>query len=366
MGLAADAFKQAIADAGISRDDVDGYSSNYGSPLGVDFDRFAEAMGLNLRYCSQYWSHGRFVTLGLQHAALAVMSGLADIVACVTVVKFLDVRGALGGDGDHENLREGGGSHGEEPAFGFTSPCGGAAIGFRRYAAEYGLDESLLFHVVANARWNASHNPAAVRAEQIDIDAYSEEPWIIEPLRRADCSLLNDAAVVVLVASADAAAAIKRQPVFLRGMQGMRGGREEFVFAPRGLGISQQGLAGAKSEHNPFQVYEMSGLQPQDIDGLFTYDAFSPLIPFVLERFGHCKLGTALHFCADGETRFEGKMPVNTNGGLLAEAHVSGWNNIAEMVRQARGEAKERQIPRAENLQWATAWGDSVILGVEP
>jgi acetyl-CoA acetyltransferase len=366
MGLTAEAFKAALADAGVSRDDVDGYASNYGAPVAVDFDRFAEAMGLNIRYAVQFWSHGRFVTSTLQSAAMAVAAGLADIVACVVAVKFLDVRGGLGGDGDHENLREGGGSHGEEPAHGFTSPSGGAAIGFQRYVAEYGLDPGLLYHTVAGARAHAARNPRSIRKEPFSREVYEAEPWVIEPLRRADCSLLNDAAVVVLVASADVARSLSRPAVYIRGMQGMRAGRDEFVFAPRGLGVSQQGLGPSMPDRDPMQALNMAGVGRGDVRGLYTYDAFSPLIPFVLERFGYCRPGRALHFAADGETGPGGRLPVNTAGGLLAEAHVAGWNSIAEIVRQARGEAGPTQLPRADVLQWATAWGDSVVFGAEP
>ncbi|AUW58169.1 hypothetical protein C1T17_08675 [Sphingobium sp. SCG-1] len=363
--LGAQALRAALDDAGATRDMVDGISIHTGSPLGVDYDRFAEAMGLNLRHAAQYWLHGRFVTLSLQNAVLAVACGLADMVACVTVVKFLSIRGALGGDADHEGLREGGGSHGEDPAFGLTSPSGGAALFARRYFHEYGVGTEILRDVVMSSRAHAARNPAALRREPFDADAYAREPLIIDPLRRADCAQINDGAVVVLVTSAERAKEFKKPPIYIRGMQGIRGGPDEFIFAPRGFGIAQQGLADWPKERQPRQVFEMAGVDNDAIDGLFTYDAFSPLVLGVLERFGYCAPGTAHKFVGDGNIAPGGRLPVNTSGGLLSEAHVAGWNSIAEAARQLRGEAGERQMRQADLIQWGTIWGDSVILGNE-
>ena len=366
MRLGAQAFRAALDDAGATRDQVDGVAIHIGSPLGLDYDRFAEAMGLNLRHAAQYWTHGRFITLALQNAALTVAAGLADVVAVVTVVKFLAVRGILGGDGDSESLREGGGSQAQDPAIGITSPGGGAALLARRYFERYGVGEEALMNVVASSRAHAARVPWALRHEPLDAAAYAREPLIIEPLRRADCSLLNDAAIVTLVTTAERARDFAKDPVYIRGMQGMRGGPDEFIFAPRGFGIAQQGVADWPAERRPRQVYEMAGVDIKDVDAFYAYDAFSPLVLVALERFGHCGPGEAAQFVADGGIAPGGRLPVNTSGGLLSEAHVAGWNSIAEMVRQVRGEAGPTQLDRAQCLQWATSWGDSVILGGEP
>lgn len=95
LQLAAVAFKAALADAGLTRDEVDGLSINLGWPLGLDYDRIAETFGLHIRYANQSWTHGRFVASALQHAALAVYVGMADVVACVTACSFTQQRGLL-------------------------------------------------------------------------------------------------------------------------------------------------------------------------------------------------------------------------------------------------------------------------------
>jgi acetyl-CoA acetyltransferase len=111
LRLGAAAFKAALEDSGLTRSDIDGLSIHLGAPIGVDYDRVAEAFGLDIRYVNQAWLHGRFVTNALQHAALAVSAGLADVVACVTAISFTRERGFLGGPGDIEGNREEGGDH---------------------------------------------------------------------------------------------------------------------------------------------------------------------------------------------------------------------------------------------------------------
>ena len=142
LELAAAALKAALEDAGLKRDDIDGLAINFGWPLGLDYDRIAESFGLDIRWVNQFWTHGRFVTMSLQAAAMAVSAGLADVVAdvvaCVTAASFTREREILGGPGDLEGMREEGGTHGENPPYGLTAPAGGAALAMSRYMALYG------------------------------------------------------------------------------------------------------------------------------------------------------------------------------------------------------------------------------------
>ena len=140
LGLAAKAFKAALADSGLKREDIDGLSIHMGSPVGLDYDRVAEGLGLDIRYVNQSWLHGRFVTNALQHAALAVSAGLANVVACVTGISFTRERDILGGPGDIEGNREEGGTHGESPPYGLTAPAGGAALSMQRYMGQFQIE----------------------------------------------------------------------------------------------------------------------------------------------------------------------------------------------------------------------------------
>jgi len=362
LKLAAIAFKNALADAGLERADIDGLSIHLGWPLGPDYDRVAEAFGLDIRYVNQSWLHGRFITNALQHAALAVSAGLANVVACVTAVSFTRERGFLGGPGDVEGNREEGGTHGEAPPYGLTAPAGGAAIALQRYMHVYGATSAQLAAVPIALRRHAGKNPAAIMREPLTLDAHQASRMVVDPLRLDDCCLISDGAAVVLLARGERARDLRQKPVRIAGMQGTRAGREEFIFAPRGLGINQQSGTQAGARPVDMEVFAQAGVTHAGVHGFYTYDAFSPLVLFALERFGYAGPGEAAAFVQDGRIELGGALPVNTSGGLLSEAHVAGWNSICEMVRQLRGTAGATQIPNAEVLHWGTAWGDAVML----
>lgn len=362
LALAAEALRAALGDAGLDRADVDGLALHIGWPLGVDYDQVAGAFGLDVRYVHQAWTHGRFVTSTLQHAAMAVAAGMADVVACVTAVTFSRQRAILGGPQDYEGYREGGGTHGETPAYGLTAPASGAALAMQRYMARHGVTTAQLAAVPMALRAHARANPGAYVRKPLTLEEHQSARRVVEPLGLYDCCLITDCAAVVLVTSLARARDLRQTPVRIAGMQGMRAGRREFIFAPPGLGIEQQADEPGPPRPRDLAVYADAGIARGDVQGLYTYDAFSPLPLFVLERFGFCGPGEAAAFVQDGRIGPGGALPLNTSGGLLAEGHVCGWNSICEMVRQLRGQAGPRQIPDARVLQWATVWGDSVIL----
>jgi len=362
LGLGAKALRAALDDSGLERSAIDGLSLHMGWPLGADYDRIAEVYGLEVDYVFQAWTHGRFVTSALQHAAMAIASGMAQVVACVTAISFTRERHILGGPGDHEGMREQGATHGENPVFGLTSPAAGAAFAMQRYMARYGVTSAELAAVPIAMRRHAMLNPRALMRRPLTLDDHQSARMIVDPLRLFDCSLVTDGAAVVLLTDAERARDLRKPPVYIAGMQGIRSGRSEFIFAPPGLGINQQPTGRATPRERDLAVYRMADTDRSAIQGFYTYDAFSPLVLFALERFGFCGPGEAARWAQGGRIELGGELPVNTSGGLLSEAHVCGWNTIAEMVRQLRGEAGASQIPAAACLQWGTCWGDSVIL----
>jgi acetyl-CoA acetyltransferase len=362
LGLGAKALKAALADAGLRRKDINGLALHMGWPLGADYDRMAEVYGLEVDYVHQGWTHGRFVTSTLQHAAMAIACGMADVVACITAVSFTREASILGGPGDPEGMREQGATHGENPVYGLTSPAVGAALAMQRYMARYGATSADLAAVPVALRKHALLNPAALMQRPLTLEDHQASRLVVDPLHLFDCSLVTDGAAVVILASTERARDMPKPPVFIAGAQGLRSGRSEFIFAPPGLGINQQPTGSVTPRERDLAVYRASGIGRDAIQGFYTYDAFSPLVLFALERFGFCGPGEAAAWVQGGRIELGGALPVNTSGGLLSEAHVCGWNSICEMTRQLRGEAGPRQIPGAETLQWGTCWGDSVIL----
>ena len=360
IDLAADAIANALDDAGLRRDELDGMIVSFGTPIGADGDSIAQVLGLKLRAANQTWAHGRFTASCIQWAALMVNAGLADAVACLASVSFSGMRRPMmGGASDREGMREAGGGHGEDPVYGMTSPGSGAALVARRYFERYGTDSRALAAVPVAFRKHASMNPAAIMREPYTIADHQQSRYVCEPLHLLDYCLINDGAACVIVTTAERARDRKKRPVYISGMQALPGGPEEFIWAYPGLGVVQQSVFDYEAGVQP--VYQMAGVAPRDIDALFTYDAFSILPWIALERFGFCKPGEAPAFTQNGRIEVGGALPINTNGGLLSEAHIMGWNHQVEIVRQLRGECGPRQVKDAEIIQWANAYGDSLI-----
>jgi acetyl-CoA acetyltransferase len=360
IDLACDALVNALEDAGLSREDLDGLIVSFGSPIGADCDTLAQVLGLNLRACNQTWAHGRFTASCIQWAAMMVNAGLAAAVACLASVSFSGMRRPMmGGAGDREGTREAGGGHGEDPVYGMTSPGAGAAMVARRYFDRYGTNSRALAAVPVAFRKHASMNPIAIMREPFDVDDHQRSRYVCEPLHLLDYCLINDGAACVIVTTAERSRDCRKVPVYISGMQGLPGGREEFIWAYPGLGIAQQSVFDYAAELQP--VYKMAEITPGDVDALFTYDAFSILAWIALERFGFCKPGEAPEFTQRGRIEIGGDLPMNTNGGLLSESHVMGWNHQVEIVRQLRGECGVRQVKNASIIQWANAYGDSLI-----
>jgi acetyl-CoA acetyltransferase len=194
----------------------------------------------------------------------------------------------------------------------------------------------------------------------LSLEDYLGARLIVEPLRLYDCSLVGDGAVCIIVAAKTLAHAPK-PPVWITGAQGVPASRDHFIFAPRGLGVAQQGttrmtLAQARAQ----AVYGMAGLTPEAVDTLGVYDSFAPLVPYALEEFGFCAAGEGLDFIQDGRIALGGQIPTNTAGGQLSQAQVNGWGQVRELIHQLRGEAGPRQIAGATRALWATACGDAL------
>ena len=360
IDLAGEAIRNAVDDAGLERDDVDGLMVSFGTPIGADADTLAYALGLKLRAYNQTWAHGRFTASCIQWAAMMVGAGLATTVACLASISFSGLRRPMmGGTGDAEGGREAGGGHGEDPVFGMTSPGAGAALVARKYFDRFGATSRDLAAVAVAFRKHASLNPAAMMRSPITVEDHQNSRFVCEPLHLLDYCLINDGAACVLVTSAERARDAKKPPVYISGMQGLPAGRHEFIWTYPGFGTAQQDVFDYQPGVQP--VYDMAGVSPRDIDVLFTYDAFSILAWTALERFGFCGQGEAAAFSQDGRIEVGGALPMNTNGGLMSEGHIMGWNHQVELVRQLRGECGPRQVPNATLAQWANAYGDSLI-----
>jgi acetyl-CoA acetyltransferase len=288
---------------------------------------------------------------------MAVGMGMCKAVAVVN-----GKRGkAFGAPTDTEMWRQGLGPHGESPAYGALRPAFGAAIAAQRYFHMYGGSNDDLGPICVAFRKHARLNPIAVRRDPMTLDDYRKAPWIVEPLRLLDCCQINDGGSCIIITSAERARDCKKPPVYISGMQGVHAGPEYHNLTLPGLGVAQQKVFNYKPTAEDLYSFRMAGVSPKDVDALITYDAFSPLVLFALERFGFCGPGEAREFVKNGRIELGGELPINTSGGLLSEGHLSGWNLLIEAVRQTRGECGERQVKNADIVQYACFLGESLI-----
>ena len=365
--LQTEAYQAALDDAGLKREDIDGFSTAHGAPRGSDYDEFAMHTGSTFRWAQQYWTHGRWAGSSVSSAAFAVSSGLANYVLIANTQLESPAgygrhfRG--GGGGWNEGLRDVGGGQGQVNYFGLDTAGSATSLAARYYIEKYGAKPEELGAVSVSIRAWAQMNPQAIMyGRPMTLDDYMESRFISPPLRLFDYCLQNEGAQCLIVTTPERARDLKKPPVYIAGYQGIHASRDDsIIFARPGLGIGLQRAydydAGVQ------EVYGRAGVQQSDVDAAYIYDAFSPNIWLTLERFGFAKAGEAHEFCIDGRIAPGGALPVNTNGGSLSEAGLFGYNSIAEMTRQLRGnEAGDRQVPRAEVLQWMTPWGDSLIL----
>lgn len=323
--LAARALKAALDDAGLSKADVDGLVT-----VRAGYQEFAAMAGFGpaqLRYATQFPTEGRFCGVAIQTAAMIIDNGLADVVACVYGNNGRSAGASYGGAGS------GGVAATFEHVYGMTSPGAGVALAYSRYVHDYQVPDGALAPIAISNRRHAKNNPLAVMRDEITYDDYLSARFIAEPLRLLDYCLINDGAVVVIMTSRERAQSLRKPPVLIRG--GSSSATLSLTYQAKDNGWAS-GVAAAE------QLWRDSGYSPQDVDVVSVYDNFTPVVLFSLEAFQYCKQGEGWEFIKDGRIEVGGELPINTSGGHTAESYMQGWNHIAELVRQVRGESNNQ------------------------
>jgi acetyl-CoA acetyltransferase len=328
-GYAAVAFRDALADAGISRDDIDGLIVG---PT-IAYERTGEILGINPR-----WGGQADAMLAVIEALMAIKAGMAEVVA---LVYGNDQRSAAIQYGGPEAM--GGNlflSYVYHAPWGYTSQGALYAMMFRRFMELTGCTERDLGEVAVAQRYAASLNPHALMRKPITIEDYVASRYICEPLHLFDYCLINDGGVVLIIAEAERAKRIaKKTPVLVQGVGRYDLNRGATSLEPRLLDFYRPA-----QEKCAEQVFNMAGLGPEDMDAVQIYDSFSCHVPFALEGYGYCSTGDVGRFMREDGISLKGKLPVNTGGGHLSETYMQGWNHQVEAVRQARGECGARQV----------------------
>jgi len=332
--LAAEAFRNALEDAGLAKEEVDGLVCS----RMPSYVRMADVLGIrHPRIINNYEPSGRFSGVALQTAVSAITSGLANVVACV-----------YGNNGRSAGAKYGGAIDPTstviyDTMYGMTSPGAYVAMMYRRYQHLYGVPDDALAPLAINNRKNGALNPNAVMQTPITYEEYMAARYIAEPLRLFDYCLINDGGVVFIITSAERAKDLKKPPVYIAGTAGA-GDMTNFY--------TSKDFFYEASKDAADRLYSSAGLGPKDVDCALIYDNFTPTILFSLEGFGYCSRGEAWQFVKDGRIERDGELPINTHGGHTAESYMQGWGHHVEAVRQLRGEAGPRQLPKCNVVQY--------------
>jgi len=326
--LHAEVAAGALRDAGLNKDDIDGYFCSGDAPGGLM--SMANHLGLKLRHLDSLDIGGSSAVAQVAHASAAIALGKCNI-ALITQAGRPKSSGLTTGtkkivkDADAPDLPF-------ELAFQVPNVANYALVAARHFY-EFGTTSEQLAWVKVAASHHAQHNPHAVLRQVVTVDDVLASPMISSPLHRLDCCLITDGGGAIIVARPEIAAALDRPLVRLKGdgmaLKHQDAGAIDLSFS-----------AAVKSGRDAFA---RANVMPDDIDYASIYDSFTITVVMQLEDLGFCAKGKGGAFVADGNLiAHVGRLAINTDGGGLCNNHPAnrgGITKIIEAVRQLRGEA---------------------------
>jgi acetyl-CoA acetyltransferase len=346
IALQLEAALNAIADAGLSPRDIDGLIPFAIGPMVAE--DFITNFGIrDLNFSALTPLGGASAVAAVQCAAVAISAGL-----CKHVLISL---GRNGYSGTRITSRIA-----QMPQFRvvgeFEVPIGAIAPAqfyapmARRHMELFGTTSRQLGEIAVTMRRHALLNDNAVMKEPMTIEDHQNSRMISDPLRMFDCSLESDGAACVILSAADIAKDLSKPPVYIMGVG------EGHPESPSAVSMRTEllTLGTAKAARKAFA---MAGVKPTDVDVAEIYDCFTYIVLRQLEELGFCAKGEGGAFVEGGNIALDGRLPVNTHGGLLSQAHVGGMNHIVELTRQLRGEGGRAQVKDAE-IGLVTGFGD--------
>lgn len=342
--LHAECAKGALDDAGLKKDDIDGYFCSGDAP-GTGGLNMANYMGLKLRHIDSTDTGGSSYLVHVNHAAQAIALGKCNI-ALITLSGRPRSEGSSG-----TIVRSRGTSVPDEP---YELPYGPVTVNLYAMVAmlhmhKYGTTSEQLAWVKVAASHHAQHNPNAMLREVVTVQEVINSPMISDPLHRLDCCVVSDGGGALILARPEIAKSLKRPLVKIRGAaeapKHQMGGKLDLTYS----GAAWSGP----------RAFEEAGVKPADIKYASIYDSFTITVVMQLEDLGFCKKGEGGKFVADGNLiSGTGKLPFNTDGGGLCNNHPAnrgGMTKVIEAVRQLRGEAHPKV--QVKNCDIALAHG---------
>lgn len=349
--LHAECAKGALADAGLTKDDVDGYFCAGDAP-GLGALSMADYMGLKLRHIDTTETGGSSYVIHVAHAAAAIAAGKCS-VALITLAGRPRAEGMATGTAPRNY-----GASAPDVAFEF--PYGATVVNMyamcaMRHMHEYGTTSEQLAWIKVAASHHAQHNPDAMLREVVTVEDVVNSPMIADPLHRLDCCVISDGGGALVVVAPEIAKSLNRPLIKMRGggeaLKHQMGGKVDLTYS-------------AAVESGP-AAFADAGLTPADIKYVSIYDSFTITVLMQLEDLGFAEKGQGGRLVADGNLiAGTGKLPFNTDGGGLCNNHPGnrgGMTKVIEAVRQLRGEA--HPAVQVANCDLALAHGTGGSLG---
>jgi acetyl-CoA acetyltransferase len=332
--VAAEAVLAALADAGIAPEEVDGFASFSNDTSEASLMQVALGVP-RMRWSSMVWGGGG----GGSCAAIAQAAAAIEAGHASTVVVY---RGLCQGQTRRYGRFGEGRTHGSfVHPFGLFAPAQMLALTVRRHMHRFpAIEERHLGMIAVNARRNAQRNPAAVmHGRPLTLEAYFASRYIAEPLRLHDCCLETDGGCALVLTTAERARDGRHAPV--RILAAAHGSGPGWGSGPLGSqNMPDDDYDSTNGRLLARELYARAGVAPADIDVAQIYDHFSGVVLMALEEYGFCDPGGSGDFVERGEIAWpDGRLPINTSGGQLAEAYVHGLNVAIEGVRQLRGDS---------------------------
>jgi acetyl-CoA acetyltransferase len=340
----AEAARQAIEDAGLRREDIDGAVQcrrSGGSGERPTFsDAFPRILGLPIKF---YYSVGR----GGAVAGLGIATALSFLD--LGIARYVVLAGSVDDWTKYQRTKEVGKRHMDHSdregywgkPFGDLSAVSHHSWLAARHMHEYGTTSRQLGMIAVQERQWACMNPRAkMYGRPISIEDHQSSPLVVEPYHLLDICLISDGAVACVLTTAERARDLPRPPVHLLGF-GTGEIADELWWEKRHY--THMAVKTAKE-----QAFGQARLTIQDVDVAQLYDCFTGEVLFQLEDYGWCAKGEGGSFVEAGHIGPDGEVPVNTSGGLLSAYHYGDLTGLSEAVLQLRGDAGERQVPDAE------------------
>ncbi len=338
--LHADVARGALADAGLSVDDVDGYFCAGDAP-GFGAFSMADYIGLrNLRHVDSTETGGSAPVVHVGHAVEAIAAGKCSVALITLAGRPRQYEG-----GGLRREADGGGVT-DVPEQPFESIYGGTthnlyAMCAMRHMYEFGTTAEQLAWIKVAASHHAQWNEHALLREVVTVEDVLASPMVADPLHRLDCCVITDGGGALVVVSPEIARTLSRPKVRVIGSAEA----PKLLNGGRGVDLTYSGAVWTGP-----RAFEEAGVTPADIKYASIYDSFTITVLITLEDLGFCPKGQGGRFVADGALiSGVGTLPFNTDGGGLCNNHPTnrgGVTKIIEAVRQARGEAHPKvQVP---------------------